>query len=323
MSRIAAGVALVLFLPAIAVAQTKLLRHPTAANGKVAFSHLGSIWIANDDGSSVQRLTVNQARDVFPRFSPDGSQIAFSSNREGNYDVYLIPSIGGRPRQMTFHSADDMVVGWTPDGKKIIFTSSRNAGVFPGVTTLFEVSIEGGLPQAIPTDWGSGASYSPDMSKLAFTRHPGVWSRQHYRGSYAVDLWLMDVNERHFTRLGDEEYKGNYYWPMYGHDGQIYFVSDRIPDEKSAKFGGPDVMKSANNIWRTSERGGPLASHSPRRRQPLLPQHVARWQDDCVRGGFRAVEAGSSKRQKRANSDRDPIRSEGQRSRAAHDAGRS
>ena len=258
MSRIAAGIALVLFLPAVAVAQTKLLRHPTVANGKVAFSYLGSIWIANDDGSNVQRLTVNQGRDVFPRFSPDGTQIAFSSNREGNYDVYLIPSIGGRPRQMTFHSADDIVVGWTPDGKKIIFTSSRNAGVFPGVTTLFEVSVNGGQPEAIPTDWGSGASYSPDMSKLAFTRHPGVWSRQHYRGSYAVDLWLMDVNERHFTRLGDDQYKGNYYWPMYGHDGQIYFVADRIPDEKTVKFGGPEVMKSANNIWRIAEDGGPL-----------------------------------------------------------------
>jgi hypothetical protein len=43
------------------------------------------------------------------------------------------------------------------------------------------------------TDWGSSASYSTDGSKLAFSRHPGVWSRKHYRGSYAVDLWVMDV----------------------------------------------------------------------------------------------------------------------------------
>lgn len=258
MSRIIPGIALVLLLSVVTQAQTKLLRHPTFANGKVAFSYLGSIWVANEDGSNVQRLTVNQARDVMPRFSPDGSQIAFSSNREGNYDVYVIPTIGGRPKQLTFHSADDMVVGWTPDGKKIIFTSSRNAGVFPGVTTLFEVSVDGGLPESIPTDWGSSASYSPDMSKLAFTRHPGVWSRQHYRGSYAVDLWLMDVARNQFTRLGDEEYKGDYYWPMYGRDGQIYFVADRLPDEKNIKFGGPEVMKSANNIWRIPEHGGEM-----------------------------------------------------------------
>jgi tricorn protease len=258
MSRIALLIGLVISLPALAQADTHLLRYPTIARGKVAFSYLGSIWIADEDGSNVRRLTVNQSRDVVPRFSPDGSQIAFSSNRAGNYDVYVVPADGGKPRQLTFHSADDMVVGWTPDGKKVLFTSSRDAGVFPGVTTLFEISVEGGMPQPIPTDWGSWASYSPDMSKLAFTRHPGVWSRQHYRGSYAVDLWLMDVSEQAFTRLGDDEYKGNYLWPMYGHAGQIYFVADRLPDEKDIKFGGPEVMKSANNIWRIPEHGGPM-----------------------------------------------------------------
>ncbi|HEY2588131.1 MAG TPA: S41 family peptidase [Tepidisphaeraceae bacterium] len=258
MSRIALLIGLVISLPALAHADTQLLRHPTIANGKVAFSYLGSIWIADEDGSNVRRLTVNQARDVFPRFSPDGSQIAFSSNRAGNYDVYVIPAAGGRPRQLTFHSADDMAVGWTPDGKRIVFTSSRDAGVFPGVTTLFEVPVDGGMPQAIPTDWGSWASYAPDMSRLAFTRHPGVWSRQHYRGSYAVDLWVMDMADNTFTRLGDDEYKGDYYWPMYGRDGQIYFVADRLPDEKNVKFGGPQVMKSANNIWRIPEHGGTM-----------------------------------------------------------------
>src|ERR1039458_3652434 len=125
-----------LLLPAPSQAQVKLLRHPTYSNGKVAFSYLGDLWIANENGSGVQRLTDNQARDVYPRFSPDGNWIAFSSNREGNYDVYVIPATGGKPRQLTFHSADDNVVNWTPDGKNIIFTSARGNGVFPSVTTL-------------------------------------------------------------------------------------------------------------------------------------------------------------------------------------------
>jgi len=191
--------ALVILLPQLGQAQTKLLRHPTYSNGKVAFSYQGSIWVANDDGSSVQRLTVNPARDIYPCFSPDGKSIAFSSNREGNYDVYVMPADGGKPRQLTFNSADDLVVGWTPDGKKIIFQSSRGLGVFPGVSTLFEIPAEGGMEQPLPTDWGSWASYSPDGTKLAFTRHPGVWSRKHYRGSYAVDLWLMDVSSAGWT----------------------------------------------------------------------------------------------------------------------------
>ena len=82
----------VFMLPLCAHAQTKLLRHPTYSKGKVAFSYLGDIWIANENGAGVQRLTDNQAREIYPRFSPDGSMIAFSSNREGNYDVYVIPA---------------------------------------------------------------------------------------------------------------------------------------------------------------------------------------------------------------------------------------
>ena len=62
--------AVAMFLPALCRAQVKLLRHPTYSNGKVAFSYLGDLWIANENGSGVQRLTDNQARDVFPRFSP-------------------------------------------------------------------------------------------------------------------------------------------------------------------------------------------------------------------------------------------------------------
>jgi tricorn protease len=246
----------ILLVSMTAAAQTKLLRQPTYSNGRIAFSYFGDIWIVNEDSTGLRRLTDHPARDISPRFSPDGQWIAFSSNREGNNDVYIVSPNGGKPRQLTFNSAEDMVVGWTPDSKKIIFTSSRAKGVFPGVTTLMEVSVDGGMEQPIPTDWGSWASYSPDGSKMAFTRHPGVWSRRHYRGSYNVDLWLMDVNSKQFTKLADPDYKGNYLWPMYGHDGQIYFVADRLPDEKNIKFGGPEVMKSVNNIWRMPESGG-------------------------------------------------------------------
>src|SRR5258705_12401898 len=97
--------------PAVSPAQVKLLRHPTYSNGRVAFSYLGDLWIANENGSGVLRLTDNQARDVYPRFSPDGNWIAFSSNREGNYDVYVIPTAAGKPPQLTFHSADGNLAG--------------------------------------------------------------------------------------------------------------------------------------------------------------------------------------------------------------------
>ncbi|MES1258745.1 MAG: biopolymer transporter Tol, partial [Acidobacteriota bacterium] len=252
--------AALLLLPAAVPAQVRLLRQPSYSKGRVAFSYLGDIWVASEDGTGAQRLTDNRARDVYPRFSPDGKWLAFSSNRDGNYDVYVVAAEGGKPKQLTWHTANDTVVGWTPDGKSVMFTSVRGKGAFPTVATLWEVPLEGGMEQPLPTDWGASASYSRDGSKLAFTRHPAVWSRQHYRGAYAADLWVMDTHAgdaaKKFTKLGDPDYKGNYLWPMYGRNGEIYFVADRLADEKSVQFGGSEVMRSVNNIWKISDRGG-------------------------------------------------------------------
>jgi tricorn protease len=245
-----------LLMPILAQAQIKLLRHPTYSKGKVAFSYLGDIWVANENGSGLERLTDNQARDIYPRFSPDGSMIAFSSNREGNNDVYVVPAAGGKPKQLTFHTAEDTVVGWSADGKRIVFSSSRAKGAFPTVATLFEVPVEGGIETPLPVDWGYSGSYAPGGNKLAFMRHPSVWSRKHYRGSYAADLWVYDISAKKYTHLGDADYKGNYLWPMYGRNGEIYFVSDRTANEKNIAYGGPDVMKSVNNIWKISDKGG-------------------------------------------------------------------
>src|SRR5262245_27327816 len=91
-----------------AVSQTaapiKLARHPDYHAGKVAFSYLGDIWVANEDGSAVHRLTDSRAREIYPRFSPDGQWVAFSSNRYGNNDVFVVAAGGGTPRWLTFHT---------------------------------------------------------------------------------------------------------------------------------------------------------------------------------------------------------------------------
>jgi tricorn protease len=214
-----------------------------------------------------------------------------------NYDVFVVPVTGGEPRQLTFHSADDNVVGWTPDGKKVIFSSTRGNGAFPSVATLWEVPAEGGIERAIETDWGAYASYSPDGSKLAFTRHPSVWSRKHYRGSYAADLWVEEIASKKFTRLGDEDYKGNMFWPMYGHSGEIYFVSNELSNEKGIKPGSADVMKSVNNIWKISDKGGkPVQVTHHRRWQLVLSQHLGRWKVHRVRRQLRHLEAGHRQR---------------------------
>jgi tricorn protease len=242
----------------VAAAEVKLARHPDYHNGKIVFSYLGDLWMVNEDGSSPQRLTVNRARDVFPRFSPDGKWIAFSSDRYGNNDVFVMPAQGGKAKQLTFNSAGDTVVGWTRDSKRVVFTSARGL-LYPGIPNLYEVPVGGGLEQPVLTDWGSWGSYSPDGKRFAFNRHPMSWWRKHYRGSYAADLWVLEVDRNRFTRLLDDklsdDQKPNNLWPMYA-NGEIYFVSDR---GVMAKAGSPEVMKSVNNIWKISDEGGKAA----------------------------------------------------------------
>ncbi len=118
----AIGFLLAILLPMAATGrEAKLVRYPHYHQGKITFTYLGDIWTADETGQNVKRLTVHKARDVYPRFSPDGKWIAFSSERNGNMDVFVIPAEGGSAKQLTFHSADDTVQGWSPDGTTVLF----------------------------------------------------------------------------------------------------------------------------------------------------------------------------------------------------------
>ncbi|MBY0496882.1 MAG: biopolymer transporter Tol [Cyanobacteria bacterium] len=241
---------------AASAAPIKLARHPDYHAGKIVFSYFGDLWIANEDGSGARRITDHTARDIYPRFSPDGKWIAFSSNRYGNNDVFIIPTDGGTAKQLTYHSGNDEVVGWTRDSRSVVFRAPRGLGAFPNVATLHTVAVDGGMEQPLPTDWGWSGSFSPDGKSLVFNRHPSTWSRRHYRGSYAADLWITNLADKTYTRLLPDE-KYNRYWPMWGADDNIYFVGDPLPNEKNVKPGSPDVRLSVNNIYRISAKGGP------------------------------------------------------------------
>ena len=60
--------------------------------------------------------------------APDGKRIAFTSNRDGNYEIYLMNIDGGGLRNLTAHPANDSAAAWSPDGKKLAFISSRGGG---------------------------------------------------------------------------------------------------------------------------------------------------------------------------------------------------
>jgi len=245
-----------LFIAAVATAApVRLARTPDYNAGRIAFSYLGDIWLVNEDGSNPQRITDNSARDVYPRFSPDGRWIAFSSNRYGNYDVFVIPAAGGAPRRLTYHTGNDEVVGWTRDAKNIIFRSSHGDGAFPTIATLYQISAEGGQEVPLPVDWGYWGGFSPDGKQFLFNRHPAVWSRKHYRGSMAADIWVADLPAQSYRQiLSGENY--NRYWPMWGPKDEIYFIADPLPNDKAVKPGSPEVRKSRNNIYKIPVKGG-------------------------------------------------------------------
>src|SRR5947207_12740784 len=87
----------------------------------IAFSYLGDIWTVETIGGVARPVTMHEAHEIYPAFSPDGKWLAFSSDRHGSYDVFVVSVRGRRPRRLTFDSAADLVVGWSPDGKYINF----------------------------------------------------------------------------------------------------------------------------------------------------------------------------------------------------------
>ena len=235
--------------------QIKLARQPDYHAGRIAFTYLGDIWTAAENGSDPDRITDHIGHEMSPKFSPDGRWIAFASNRYGNNDVFVVPAGGGSATRLTFHPGGDDVVGWTRDSTKVLIRSARNVGAFPNVATLWEVPVKGGPEVPLPVDWGAYASYSPDGRSLAFNRHPSSWTRLHYRSSAAADLWVMDIAAKTFTQLLPNE-RYNRMWPMWGNDNMIYFVADPLPNDSKVIPGSPEIRKSANNIYKIAPAGG-------------------------------------------------------------------
>ncbi len=269
----AAAGALVALMPAAAPAHAQLhaqtvapptpepvrfARYAHVANdGRIAFTYQDDIWLANSDGSNATRLTSHVARDIMPRFSPDGAWIAFTSNRMGNNDVYVMPVTGGEPRQLTWHSGDDQAMYWTPDGKEVVFTSGRGVNMWG--SPLYRVALDGTIPRAMSMDAGRSGMIKQDATMVAFNRSvPSYW-RKGYRGNNNADIAVQDLRTGEITELTDldvQEYQSHVHdvHPMWGADGRIYFASER---------------DGTFNIWRIAATGG-------------APEQVTRHNDDGV-----------------------------------------
>jgi len=219
------------------------MRDPHLAHGRLVFAYQGDIWLANADGTGARRITAHPAVEFSPRFSPDGRSIAFSSDRMGNFDVFVVPVEGGEPTQLTFFPGTDEVEYWTPDGRGIVISTQR--GTHPFGSPLYIVPLDGGLPMPMPMDFARAGMIRQDGGAVVFTRENKSETRKGYRGNNSADIYVQDLRTRTITQLTDpdlasfrEHVQDGH--PMWGADGMIYFVSER---------------SGSYNLWRMSPTG--------------------------------------------------------------------
>src|SRR5258708_35756411 len=104
-----------------------MFRQPAVSADKIAFIYAGDIWLVPKTGGVATRLSSPRGEELFPRFSPDGTQIAFTGDYDGNQDIYVMPAAGGLPLRLTHHGAPDRLIGWNPDGKSLLFATSMTS----------------------------------------------------------------------------------------------------------------------------------------------------------------------------------------------------
>src|SRR5256886_287558 len=216
---------------------TRLLRFPTTNDTQIAFCYAGEIYTVGKDGGIARRLTSGPGYTSFPHFSPDGKQIAFTSQYDGNTEVYVMPGEGGVPKRITTTttvSRDDIsdrmgpnniVMTWENTKPLVVFRSRmRTFNSFIG--ELYTAGLDGDLPQQLPVPRGGFTSFSPDDSKMAYNRvfrEFRTW--KHYRGGMADDVWIFDFKTGQTTNVTNDPSQD--ICPMWGSDNRIYFISDR------------------------------------------------------------------------------------------------
>jgi tricorn protease len=219
---------LVLMVAPLCLAQAEtplLLRTPSLSRTHVAFSYAGDIWSVSRDGGEAERLTAGVGIETGPIFSPDGSQVAFTGEYDGNTDVYVVPAAGGLPRRLTWHPTADQAVSWTPDGKRILFRTSRISYTF-AVTQLFTIPLEGGFPSEVPLGRAFEGSMSPDSSRIAYVplvQWQNAWKR--YRGGQTKPIWLARLSDSSLEAKIPRDNSHDFN-PMWVGD-TVYFLSDR------------------------------------------------------------------------------------------------
>lgn len=246
--KLAATLALLLAAGAVH-ADTRLLRYPDVSDAQIAFVYAGDVYIVARTGGVAQKLTSGPGLELFPKFSPDGKQIAFSAEYSGTRQVWVMPTDGSAPpRQLTYYSDigpmpprggfDYRVLDWTPDGQNVLVRMNR----FPldeRAGRPFLVPVGGGMETPLRVPETGGGMLSPDGNSYVYTpidREFRTWKRT--RGGRAQDVWVYDLKNDTSRQLTN--HRGTDNQPTWVGDA-IYFTSDR---------------EYTLNLWRTTPNGG-------------------------------------------------------------------
>jgi len=222
-------VSILLIAQTNAQVSAKMFQYPDVSKSQIVFTYGGDVWIASKTGGTAYKLTSAKGIETFARFSPDGSQIAFTGNYDGNQDVYVMPSMGGLPKRITYHGMSDRLIDWYPDGKSLLFASTRESGK-QRFSQFYKISKDGGIAEKLPLPYAEFGTVSPDGKKIAFTiltRMFRTWKR--YRGGMAADIYIFDLQNNTSENITNNV--ANDEIPMWYGD-KIYFLSDRGANQR-------------------------------------------------------------------------------------------
>ena len=219
----------------------RLLQQPDVSETHITFVYAGDVWTVSKTGGTANRLSSPAGLESFPKFSPDGKQIAFSANYNGNTDVYTISTSGGIPARLTQHSMGDRVIDWHPTGDKVLFSSGRESGR-QRYSQFYLINKEGGMAKKMDVPYGEFGTFSPDGKQFAYTQKSRLfrtWKR--YRGGTAPDITLFNLGDLASEMIIDSD--ANDEIPMWS-GNKIYFLSDR-GEEMRANIWSYDMTSKA------------------------------------------------------------------------------
>jgi tricorn protease len=216
----------------------EMLRFPDVSATQIAFVYANNLWVAPRSGGLASPVAAPPGVVRFPRFSPDGSTLAFVGAFDGNTDLYTVPVAGGIPFRVSHHPTGESLCDWYPavhgtQGPRLMFLGTGFGGL-GRQSQLISVSPAGGLPLKLPVPYAGFGSVSPDGKVLAYTLHSvdnRTWKR--YRGGMATDVWLFDLTSNTSRQITDWE--GVDTLPLFNPTGDgntVYYLSDNGPEHR-------------------------------------------------------------------------------------------